>query len=457
MLSRKKSGPRHDEAGFLPDSPLANILKSPSWRPAHARILPAVSVVAEPEKQPDSSMFNARRPRPAVASWAPAAAVFLLVLAASATTASAAGTVISTGFESPYIVGPLEGQLDWVAAGSGSSSATVQNTVKHSGTQAVQVVRSAHSDRRWAVQHSGLPTTSLVVIDWDMRVSQTPNSSSFGPFFGIEAYDDAGQPIGLLGSLGVDATTGDVLYQAQDTGILTEANRNIVFNQWHHYRLLLDFATDTYSTYFDGNFLVSQGFVDRGLNLNDFTDADISAIAATGDPAGNALASSAVFDNLVIRDGFGDYDVDGDIDAADYTLWRTSYGQSVQYPGNGADGNNNGVVDTADYVVWRKRLVIPDVVGDYDVDGDVDDADYALWRTSFGQTVQFPGNGADGNNNGIVDSADYVVWRKQFGSGQSSGAGTVNLVPEPTSLGLALVTLHAIALSITRRRFRTAI
>jgi hypothetical protein len=423
----------------------------------HARVLPAMSAVAEPKKQPDFSMTNARLPRPAVASWALATAFCLILLGAVPNAAGAAGTIISTGFESPYSPGPLEGQFGWVTAGSGSSSATVQNSVKHSGTQAVQVVRAANSDRRWAVQQSGLPTQSLVAIDWDMLVSQTPNSSSFGPFFGIEAYDDEGQPIALLGSLGVDATTGDVLYQAQDTGFFTEANRNISFNQWHHYRLLLDFATDTYSTYLDGNFLVSQGFVDRGLNLDDFTDADISAIAATGDPAGNMLASSAVFDNLVIRDGFGDYDVDGDIDAADYALWRTSYGQSVQYPGNGADGNNNGIVDTADYVVWRNRLAIPDVVGDYDDDGDVDDADYAVWRTSFDQTVQNPGNGADGNNNGIVDAADYVVWRKQFGSGQSIGAGAVNLVPEPTSLGLALVTLHAIALATTRRRFRSAI
>ena len=422
----------------------------------HARVLPAISAVAEQEKQPDYSMTNSRSPRPAVASWALATAFCLILLGAVPTAAGAAGTIISTGFESPYSPGPLQGQFGWVSAPAfGDSTATVQNSVKHSGTQAVQVVRAANSDRRWAVLQSGLPTQSLVAIDWDMLVSQTPSSSSFGPFFGIEAYDDDGQPIALLGSLGVDATTGDVLYQVQDTGFFTEANRNIVFNQWHHYRLLLDFATDTYRAYFDGALVASTGFVDRSLNLNDFTDADISAIAATGDPAGNALASSAVFDNLVIRDGFGDYDVDGDIDAADYALWRTSYGQSVQYPGNGADGNNNGVVDTADYVVWRERMVTPDRVGDYDRDGDVDAADHAVWRTSFGQTVQ-PGNGADGNNNGIVDAADYVVWRKQLGSGQSLGAGAVNLVPEPTSLGLALVTLQAIALATTRRRFRTA-
>jgi hypothetical protein len=343
-------------------------------------------------------MFNSRPFRASPARWALVGTLCVFVTGAFSGTAIATGTVISTGFESPYMAGPLQGQFGWVSApSSGASSATVQNSIKLSGTQAVQVVRAANSDRRWAVQLAGFPTQSVVAIDWDMLVSQTPGSTTYGPFFGIEAYDDVGQPLGqppgLLGSLGVDATTGDVLYQAQDTGVFTETNQNVAFNQWHHYRVLLDFSTDTYRGYLDGDLVASTGFVDRGFNLNDFTDADISAIAAAGDPASLALGSSAVFDNLVIRDGFGDYDVDGDIDTADYALWRSTFGQSVQYPGNGADGNNNGVVDAADYVVWRKR----------------------------------------------------------FGASPSSGAGSASVVPEPSSVFLVLMSIQAVALATARR------
>jgi hypothetical protein len=342
-------------------------------------------------------MFNIRPCRFAAAIGAVAAASCLILLGACASAASAAGTIISTGFESPYNSGPLQGQFGWVSApATGDSTATVQNTVTHSGTQAVQVVKAANSDRRWAVQLSGYPTQSLVAIDWDMRVSQTPNSTSFGPFFGIEAYDDDGQPIGLLGSLGVDASTGDVLYQIQDSAVFTEADKNIVFNQWHHFRLLLDFSLDKYFGYVDGELVASTGFADRGLNLDDFTDADIAAIAAAGDPASLALASSAVFDNLVIRDGFGDYDVDGDFD----------------------------------------------------------DDDYALWRQSFGQTVQIPGFGADGNSSGKVDAADYVIWRRRADTTQSGGAASASVVPEPASVGLAIFSLHALAFATTRRRSR---
>ena len=48
---------------------------------------------------------------------------------------------------------------------------------------------------------SGWPSQRYVCIDWDMRVQQTV-SAAFGPFFGVEAYDDDAASIGLLGSLG---------------------------------------------------------------------------------------------------------------------------------------------------------------------------------------------------------------------------------------------------------------
>ncbi len=50
--------------------------------------------------------------------------------------------------------------------------------------------------------------------------------------------------------------------------------------------------------------------------------------------------------------------------------------------------------------------------GDYDNSGNVDQADYGVWRASFGQTGS--GLAADGNGNGVVDTADYIVWRKNL-------------------------------------------
>lgn len=315
--------------------------------------------------------------------------------------ANAAGMILdSGGFENPYAIGLLQGQFGWLTAGSGTSTATVQNSIAQSGSQAVQVVRTANSDRRWAVPVSGFPTQRFVAIDWDMRVSPPSNLTAFGPFFGVDTYD-ADTGIYVLGSLGVDATTGDVLYQIQGTGDLTETGTFVTLNQWHHYRIVLDFGMDTYRGYVNGALVATTGFVDGNFGLNDFTDADIAAFAAGEDPTSQGLSSTAVFDNFLVRDG---------------------------------------------------------LLGDYDIDGDVDNADYSRWRATFGTSIAPAGNNADGNGNGVVDAADYAVWRDNFGASlfSGSGLGSVALVPEPASVLLslagALSTLCITACPNKRRR-----
>jgi hypothetical protein len=76
--------------------------------------------------------------------------------------------------------------------------------------------------------------------------------------------------------------------------------------------------------------------------------------------------------------------------------------------------------------------------GDYNRSGQVNADDYALWRSSFGQTG--PDLAADGNGNETIDAADYVLWRANFGSGAGSAAeaSIVGAVPEPAS-GLLLI------------------
>jgi hypothetical protein len=49
----------------------------------------------------------------------------------------------------------------------------------------------------------------------------------------------------------------------------------------------------------------------------------------------------------------GDYDVDGDVDAQDYTAWRSEFGTSGY---SDADGNRDSRIDSADYVIWRDRF-----------------------------------------------------------------------------------------------------
>ena len=64
--------------------------------------------------------------------------------------------------------------------------------------------------------------------------------------------------------------------------------------------------------------------------------------------------------------------------------------------------------------------------GDYNGNGSVEPTDYTVWKSSFGDTV-LAGSGADGNGNGLVDTADYAVWRDNMGTslGLGSGAGSI--------------------------------
>ena len=80
--------------------------------------------------------------------------------------------------------------------------------------------------------------------------------------------------------------------------------------------------------------------------------------------------------------------------------------------------------------------------GDYNGDGTVDAADYTVWRDAFGSSTDLR---ADGNGNGIIDSGDYDIWKSLFGATYASGSGSLATVPEPTSGLLLLIGLAAAA------------
>ena len=76
--------------------------------------------------------------------------------------------------------------------------------------------------------------------------------------------------------------------------------------------------------------------------------------------------------------------------------------------------------------------------GDYNGNNVVDAADYVIWRNTFGQNVA-QGMGADGDRSGMIDQGDFNFWRMRFGSvvsGASFGSGAS--VPEPSTIGMLL-------------------
>jgi hypothetical protein len=83
--------------------------------------------------------------------------------------------------------------------------------------------------------------------------------------------------------------------------------------------------------------------------------------------------------------------------------------------------------------------------GDYNQNGIVDAADYTVWRDTQGAMGE--GLVADGDGNGTIDDGDYDVWKAHFaevspetGAGSDSGSAlSPHAIPEPaTSMLLAL-------------------
>ena len=79
------------------------------------------------------------------------------------------------------------------------------------------------------------------------------------------------------------------------------------------------------------------------------------------------------------------------------------------------------------------------VAGDYNRNGVVDAADYTLWRDTFGQSVT-TGTGADGVADGAITELDYEFWKGRFGTA-ATGSGAGQAVPEPTSIILLVLSV----------------
>jgi hypothetical protein len=105
--------------------------------------------------------------------------------------------------------------------------------------------------------------------------------------------------------------------------------------------------------------------------------------------------------------------------------------------------------------------VVPELPGDFNLDGDVDAADYTTWRDHLGSTFDLNGNGDEtGASAGIVDQADYEYWKQHFGSPGSGGGSSAAApptvpfdaaVPEPSAIALVLLGIVTLVNPMNRR------
>ncbi len=101
------------------------------------------------------------------------------------------------------------------------------------------------------------------------------------------------------------------------------------------------------------------------------------------------------------------------------------------------DDGSNGVA------VWT----LPDPPGDYNDDGIVNLADYTVWRDNVGAPAGTLPNDPTG---AAIGTEQYDIWKANFGEVGVASASIVAPVPEPSALGLALVACGFVRLRSTR-------
>lgn len=139
------------------------------------------------------------------------------------------------------------------------------------------------------------------------------------------------------------------------------------------------------------------------------------------------------------------WDIDGNLDFLDFD------GATVQHVFQTLGQQTISVrVDDGDSGIATGELPVKVVLGgDFNLDGMVNLADYTVWRDNLSATSESSLNGR-GNGDGIVDILDYKIWKSSFGldeSGLTAAARSNLTVPEPsTYLLLMAATVFSYAL-----------
>ncbi|MFO0788985.1 MAG: endonuclease [Pirellulales bacterium] len=126
---------------------------------------------------------------------------------------------------------------------------------------------------------------------------------------------------------------------------------------------------------------------------------------------------------------------------------------SASYVLNFSDENIAGALNKSITLTLTGATQLTQLAGDYNGDLIVDAADYSVWRATAGQSVT-PNSGADGDGNGLIDDGDYNLWRSNFGqaalgSGRAASVGAA--VPEPAMITLAVAAVTGV---LGRRKVR---
>jgi hypothetical protein len=182
-------------------------------------------------------------------------------------------------------------------------------------------------------------------------------------------------------------------------------------------------GNSTGSTLIDGDYdQLAGGTLE--IEIASLTDFDIVGVTGEADLAGVI--------NVILDSSF----TLGEDDTFDILVAGTLVDSGIALAAGGDNDLFRLETDTETGVVtlWAHL----GVSGDYNDDGLVDAADYTVWRDTLAAgSTDLPNDDTPGE----VDETDYAVWKANFGMTAGSGAASNAAVPEPTAGALALMGL----------------
>jgi hypothetical protein len=271
-------------------------------------------------------------------------------------------------------------------------------------------------------------------------------SSPFDPF-DANTTNAGNLTIGLepVGWQGNGADNGPFLHREVNAESLVEVRVRIQSQStgnWSSAGILVRADGPLDNNTANDNYLSAHAFRPSGTNNN----VQISNVMGGSESENTIPVSSQDLTHLrLVNLGNGTFEIFSSTDGSQWisrqTVTNATLASGLLEVGVWAGTYTGGVTTGSARFDWAEILLgVP--AGDFNEDGEINAADYIVWRKQMGQQVT-AWDGADGNGDGTVDQLDYDVWRRNFGKtipGVGSGAMSP-AVPEPDSLLVMLLAI----------------
>ncbi len=273
----------------------------------------------------------------------------------------------------------------------------------------------------WDTWSSGSETASLTDFgatglatessgDWRENGEAASDDGSFGGLLGASTSDGDASAGTYIGQ-----TTGDGSY---DFSITAGADGLVLSSFNFDARRKRNGSPDNWSV------TTLSGAITTGVTVGSGTLGNILGSVGPSDHDDFELSLAGLADNVLAP--------------GESATFRLSF--------SGGTVSNTDQKTYLDNVAILGALATPaGVPGDFNGDGVVDAADYTVWRDNLGATGLEPYAVADGTGDGNITAEDYTVWREQYGmtlADPSSSPANSLAVPEPASLLLVLACLY---------------